>query len=161
MIQAVFNMKPLQVSILDTREPEKAIQVVEVLHGSFAHSNRYTVSRLTEEIKPQAQPLYRQFFVATINAKGDNQVVGAGGVKAADWASNTHILYLSAVHPDYRNQGVGKRLVKARIEWIRSTFGSGRLLVSTAKLERFKQFGFKAVSKPCDSGRAIMIMEFY
>jgi len=152
--------KAYQITVLDTADSEKVIQAVEVLHGCFAGSDRYTVSRLTEELKSIGLPLYRQFFVATLKSKGEERVVGVGGVKAADWASNTHILYLSAVHPDFRNRGIGRRLVKARVERTRAQFDSGRILVSTAKLERFKQFGFKPISKSCDKGRAIMVMEF-
>ena len=150
----------VQVIALDLGDPEKVIQAVEVMHGSFAGSDRYTVSRLSDELKPVGQPLYRQFFVATLKVKGGDRVVGVGGVKAADWASNTHILYLSAVHPDFRNRGIGKKLVKARVEWIRSAFKEGRIMVSTAKLDRFKQSGFRPVTKSCDKGRAIMVMEF-
>ena len=149
-----------QIAPLDTAASEKVIQAVEVLHGCYAGSDRYTVSRLTDELKPVGLPLYRQFFVATVRSKGEKRVIGVGGVKAADWASNTHILYLSAVHPDFRNRDIGRRLVKARVEWLGAQFDGGRILVSTAKLERFKQFGFKPVSKSCDKGRAIMMMEF-
>lgn len=150
----------VQVAVLDDAESEKVIQTVEVLHGSFAGSDRYTVSRLTEEVKPAGEPLYRHFFIATVKTKAEERVVGVGGVKAADWASNTHVLYLSAVHQDFRNSGIGKKLVKARVDWIRTHFGSGRVVVSTPKIERFKQFGFRPVTRACDKGRAIMIMEF-
>lgn len=150
----------VQVAVLDDAESEKVIQTVEVLHGSFAGSDRYTVSRLTEEVKPAGAPLYRHFFIATVKTKAEERVVGVGGVKAADWASNTHVLYLSAVHQDFRNSGIGKKLVKARVDWIRTHFGSGRVVVSTPKIERFKQFGFRPVTRACDKGRAIMIMEF-
>lgn len=154
------NSKAIQVAVLNAEESEKVIQTVEVLHGCFAGSDRYTVSRLTEEVKPVSEPIYRHFFIATVHSKKEERVVGVGGVKAADWASNTHILYLSAVHPDYRNLGIGKKLVKARVEWIRAHFSGGRVLVSTPKIERFKQFGFQPATKSCDKGRAIMIMEF-
>lgn len=152
--------KAYQIAALDTADSEKVIQAVEVLHGCFAGSDRYTVSRLTEELRTMGPPFYRHFFVATMRAKGEERVIGVGGVKAADWASNTHILYLSAVHPEFRNRGIGRKLVKARVDWIQSTFQEGRILVSTAKLERFKQFGFRSVTRSCDKGRAIMAMEF-
>lgn len=154
------NYKSLKVELLDVGEPEKVIQTLEVLHGSFSGGDRYTVSRLSEELKPMAMPLYRHFFVVTQKLKNTERVLGVGGLKAADWASNTHILYLSAVHHDFRNRGFGKMLIRKRIEWIRSEFDEGRILVSTNKQERFKQFGFRAVTKSCDKGRAIMIMEF-
>jgi GNAT superfamily N-acetyltransferase len=105
-------------------------------------------------------PFYRRFFIATARYGDEERVVGAGGVKAADWASNTHILYLSAVHPEYRNRGIGKRLVKARVEWIRSKFKQGRVVVSTDKLDRFKQLGFRVATKTCDQGRALMILDY-
>ncbi|MEN9879778.1 MAG: hypothetical protein RIQ55_424 [Pseudomonadota bacterium] len=150
----------VQVAVLDDAESEKVIQTVEVLHGSFAGNDRYTVQRLNEEVKPAGEPLYRHFFIATVETKAEVKVVGVGGIKAADWASNTHVLYLSAVHPDFRNSGIGKKLVKARIDWVRAHFGNGRMVVSTPKIERFKQFGFRQVTRACDKGRAIMIMEF-
>ena len=137
--------KILRLALLDVEEPEKVIQTVEVLHGSFAGSDRYTVTRLSEEIRPAGLPFYRQFFVATLNVKNEERVVGVGGIKAADWASNTHLLYLSAVHSEFRNQGIGKKLVRARLDWVREKFDHGRVLVSTPKLERFKQFGFKGI----------------
>lgn len=156
----MVSSKVIQIAVLDAGESEKVIQTVEVLHGCFAGSERYTVSRLNEELKPMIEPMYRHFFVATVQTKKETRVVGVGGVKAADWASNTHILYLSGVHPDYRNIGIGRKLIKARIDWIQSRFEGGRVLVSTPKIERFKQFGFKPATKSCDKGRAIMLMEF-
>lgn len=150
----------VQVDVLDAAESEKVIQTVEVLHGSFSGSDRYTVKRLTEEVKPAGEPLYRHFFIATVKTKAEERVVGVGGVKAADWASNTHVLYLSAVHPEFRNLGIGRKLVKARVDWLRNQFGNGRVVVSTPKVERFRQFGFRPVTRACDKGRAIMVMEF-
>ena len=154
------NSKGIEIGVLDTGEPEKVIQSIELLHGSFACSDRYTVARLSEELKQLDVPLYRQFFIATLRTNKEERVVGIGGVKAADWASNTHILYLSAVHPEFRNLGIGKRLVKDRVHWIRSNFSGGRVLVSTPKIERFKQFGFRQVTESCHKGRAIMLMEY-
>jgi GNAT superfamily N-acetyltransferase len=154
------NSKGIEISVLNAGESEKVIQTVELLHGSFAGSDRYTVSRLNEELKPLSEPLYRQFFIAMAHTRKADRVIGVGGIKAADWASNTHILYLSAVHPDFRNQGIGKKLVRARVEWIRANFSTGRVLVSTPKIDRFRQFGFKQVSKSCEKGRALMLMEY-
>ena len=70
-----------------------------------------------------------QFFIAT---KG-RQIVGVAGVKAADWALKTHLLYLSAVAPEMRGKGVGRALLDARLEWIKRKFDSGRVLVLTAR----------------------------
>lgn len=148
--------KKVQFAALDTHDAEQVIKSVELLFTCFADRERYTIKRLTDELKLAEKPFYRQFIVA----EADGVIVGGGGVKAVDWASNTHVLYLSAVHPSYRSRGIGKALVKARLDWLKDNFGSGRVLVSTAKIERFKLFGFKPVSHVCQDGRVIMLNEF-
>lgn len=152
--------KAIRYALLDPAEAEKVIQAIEVLYRCFSDGDRYTVSRLTEELKQPPTVFYRQFFVAIAGVEADERIVGVGGVKAADWASNTHVLYLSAVHPEFRNRGIGKGLVKVRVDWVREHHDAGRVLVSTAKVDRFKQLGFRSASKACDKGRAIMILEF-
>ena len=156
--------KSVQVTALDTNDAENVIQAIEVLHRCFSDKERYSIERLGNELVPESisksASFYRQFFIATLHERDAERVVGVAGVKAADWASDTHILYMSAVHPDYRNRGIGKRLVKTRIDWVRSQFVAGRVLVSTAKIDRFKQFGFKAVTQSSEAGRSIMLMEF-
>lgn len=153
------NKEAIRIHTL-SQDPEWTIQTIQVLHACFSGGERYNVSRLTEEVKAQDMPFYRRFFIATAKVGMKERVIGAGGVKAADWASNTHILYLSAVHPDYRNRGIGKRLVKARVEWIRSKFEQGRVIVSTDKLDRYKQLGFRNATKFCDQGRVLMVLEY-
>lgn len=152
--------KNIRYEALDTAEAERVIQAIEVLYRCFSDGDRYTVSRLTEELKQGVSVFYKQFFVAVASAGDSDRVVGVGGVKAADWASNTHILYLSAVHPEFRNRGIGKGLVKVRTDWVREHHDQGRILVSTAKIDRFKQLGFRSASKTCDKDRSIMIYEF-
>lgn len=153
--------KSIRYDLLDTAaDAERVIQAIEVLYRCFSDGDRYTVSRLTEELKKGSPVFYKQFFAAIAGEGSVERVVGVGGVKAADWASHTHILYLSAVHPEYRNRGIGKGLVKVRTDWVREHHEQGRILVSTAKTDRFKQLGFRSVSKSCDKDRAIMIFEF-
>ena len=119
-------------------------------------SDRYEKSRLETEIFSEDKlPFYRKFFCA-YNA--DGLFIGVGGIKAADWASDTHILYLMAVDKDHRGKGVGTDLEKARIEWLLSNFNHGRCLVSTKRKKRFVRWGFKVVSEIND--RYLMILEF-
>ena len=148
--------KNFQYSVLDVSEAEKSIKTVELLGACFSDRERYSVKRLTEEVKQMQMPFYRKFFVAEFQGT----IVGGGGVKAVDWASDTHVLYLSAVAPKFRSRGIGKALVKARLDWLADNFKTGRLFVSTQKIERFKSFGFKQVSQPSHDGRTIMIKEF-
>lgn len=131
-------------------------QALAVLLESFPDRERYGEARMRAELSPQPAPLYRTFFLALMN----DQVVGISGIKAAEWASDTHVLYLSAVAPSARGQGIGRNLLAARIGWVRTQFPHGRVLVSTAKTKRFKDFGFKSVGKYEKDGRQLMLLEF-
>lgn len=148
--------KKFEISELDVADAEKSISTLELLAACFSDRERYSVKRLSEEIKQTQMPFYRKFIVAEFQGA----IVGVGGVKALDWASDTHVLYLSSVSLEFRNRGIGKALVKARLEWLAKNFKSGRVLVSSQKIERFKSFGFKQVSQPSHDGRAIMLKEF-
>lgn len=154
------RLKNLTYQTLDLSKPEQVIQSVEVLHLCFPGNDRYTVERLINEVKLTSDVFYRKFFVATVSERDQERVVGVAGIKAADWASDTHILYLSGVHPEFRNQGIGKALLKLRVEWVKSEFNHGRMLVSTAKVDRFKQYKFRLATRSCEKGRSIMVMEF-
>ena len=129
---------------------------VAILVDAFGDPARYDEERIRAELVPAAEPFYRRFFVAR---RGD-EVVGIGGVKAADWASNTHILYLSAVAERARGQGVAKALIETRMAWVSGRFGSGRLLVSTARRKRFANYGFRPCSEDAASGRTMMVLDF-
>lgn len=148
--------RPFKISVLDVSDSARAIKLVELLALCFADRERYSVKRLTEEIKHTQMPFYRKFFIAEC----EGEIVGAGGIKALDWASDTHVLYLSAVDPKFRSRGIGKSLVRARLAWLAGNFKSGRVLVSTQKIERFKSLDFKQVSEESHDGRTIMLKEF-
>ena len=79
------RLKKIRFELLDLGDAEKVISSIELLSTCFANKERYTVKRLTDELKESAKPFYRQFIVAI----ADEEVVGCGGVKALDWASNT------------------------------------------------------------------------
>lgn len=150
------STKKIQFVTLNVNHAEQVIKTIELFSSCFSDRERYTVKRLTDELRPSQKPFYRQFFIA----ESQGHVVGAGGVKALDWASHTHALYLSAVHAGYRGRGIGKNLIKLRLDWLKENYQSGRVIVSTAKIERFKQFGFAQVSETCKDGRALMLKEF-
>jgi len=119
-------------------------------------SERYEAKRLAAEIATvDSLPFYRKFFAAY---DLDGNLIGVGGLKAADWASDTHILYMMAVEKNHRGQGVGSDLEKARIQWVRDNFPSGRCLVSTKHKKRFERWDFKIVSEVND--RYLMMLEF-
>lgn len=127
-----------------------------LLFKAFAKPERYSTQRLTEELQTDSAPFYRKFFIAF----EAGEIIGVGGVKAADWASNTHLLYLSAVAPTHRRQGIGRELIKARIEWVEKNFKSGQILVSSAKNKRFRDLGFVPIPKTHLEGRRLMIRRF-
>ena len=121
-----------------------------------SESERYDESRLQTEICPtETQPFYRIFFGAY---DVDGTLIGVGGVKAADWASDTHILYMMAVDKNHRGKGVGSDLERVRIEWVMDNFTHGRCLVSTRHKKRFERWHFKTVSEV--NNRYLMALEF-
>lgn len=127
-----------------------------VLLASFDNPQRYDRARIEAQLISAEAPFYRHFFVA----RRGEEIVGAGGIKAADWAIDTHILYMSAVAEPMRGQGIARGLIAARIAWVIENFPSGRLLVSTARTGRFNRLGFRVVGKHESDGRRLMMMEF-
>ncbi|MDD2989291.1 MAG: GNAT family N-acetyltransferase [Zoogloea sp.] len=114
------------------------------------------MTRILEQLQTAAPPFYRHFFIC----RQHGEVVGVGGIKAADWASDTHILYLSAVAEHARGQGIARSLIATRIAWVMENYPSGRLLVSTARSRRFARLGFRLMGKREAGGRRLMLMEF-
>jgi GNAT superfamily N-acetyltransferase len=100
-------------------------------------------------------PFYRKFFGAY---DFDGTLIGVGGIKSADWASDTHILYMMAVDKSHRGKGVGSDLESIRIQWMLENFPRGRCLVSTKHKKRFERWDFKTVSEV--NNRHLMILEF-
>lgn len=130
--------------------------VVRLLVEAFGDAERYDERRIRSALEPASDPFYRKFFVAYRGG----EVVGAGGVKAADWASATHILYLSAVAKAARGQGIAKALIQARMAWVLANFGSGRILVSSTHKKRFIAYGFRPFSEDKADGRTLLVHEF-
>jgi predicted N-acetyltransferase YhbS len=128
----------------------------DVILAAFADPTRYGRERLVEQLAPAAMPFYRRFFVA----RRQGELVGVGGIKAADWASDTHILYLSAVAEHARGQGIARALIHTRIAWLMENYAHGRLLVSTARTRRFTRLGFRMAGKHDAGGRRLMLLEF-
>ncbi|MGZ4960614.1 MAG: GNAT family N-acetyltransferase [Methylomonas sp.] len=119
-------------------------------------AERYEKSRVANEIATvDPLPFYRKFFGAY---DLDGILIGVGGLKAADWASDTHILYMMAVDINHRGKGVGSDLESVRIKWVRDHFPRGRCIVSTKHKKRFERWDFKTVSEV--NNRHLMILEF-
>ncbi len=150
-------MKPdFAIVPLDGGDPARQAASAALLENAFGDPERYRHERIVRELVPDDSLLYRRFFVAL----RDGQVLAVGGVKAADWATKTHLLYLSAVAPEQRGQGIGRALLEARLTWIIGHFGSGRILVSTAKAKRFRELGFKEIRGSEVAGRHLMLYRF-
>ena len=148
-------MDDVQIEELDWRDSERVHAARALIASAFENPERYGAERLEQELQQAAAPFYRQLFVATRLG----QVVGVAGVKAADWASDTHILYLSAVARAFRGQGIGRSLVEARLDWLTASFKRGRILVSTGKPRRFKSLKFRIVTGSRKDGRWLMMRE--
>lgn len=138
-----------RIALLDWSDQASLAAAQAVIVAAFADTDRYPLARIAQELQPGITPFFRQFFVAWQYVDGVEKIVGVGGIKAADWASDLAVLYLSAVLPQARGQGIGRALVTARLDWLRQQKrqkAHGRVMVSTQKLRRFKSLGFKVVS---------------
>ena len=149
-------MSKLLIRALDTHDPAQLESSIDLVEQAFADPERYDRERIAREMLGHHPVFYRQFFVAI---KG-GRIVGVAGVKAADWAAKTHLLYLSAVTPEMRGQGIGRALVEVRMEWVERQFSSGRMLVSTARTKRFREFGFVEVKGSEINDRHLMMYRF-
>lgn len=152
-------MQAFEIHPLATLGPTASATAQAVLEVAFNDHERYSAARLLEELQekpPSDGPYYRLFFVALVAG----QIVGVAGLKAADWASDLHLLYLSAVLPEFRSRGIGRQLVRARLQWLEKNFAHGRVMVSTRKPKRFHDFGFKAVPHSQMHGRQLMMRRF-
>jgi len=149
-------MSKLLIRALDTHDPGQLGASIDLVEQAFADPERYDRERVAREMLGNHPVFYRQFFVAI---KG-GRIVGVSGVKAADWAAKTHLLYLSAVTPEMRGQGIGRALVEVRMEWVERQFSSGRILVSTARTKRFREFGFVEIKGGEINDRYLMMYRF-
>lgn len=148
--RAPFLIRPLPLD-----DANALADAARVLDLSFNDPVRYPLERLVRCLEQHDGTFYNRFVIA--EQHGD--IVGVGGVKAADWASDTHLLYLSAVAPHARGQGIGKALVEARLAWLRQHLQRGRVLVSTTKRKRFEGLGFKELTGRSVDGKALMMLE--
>lgn len=149
-------MKRLRIEPLD---PDSAILVdacTTLLVNAFADPVRYSLERIRRDLLQREIIFYRQFFVAIAGG----EVLGVGGVKAADWASDTHILHLSAVAPEQRGKGIGRALIAARVAWVEANFARGRILVSTARTRRYRELGFVEIRASRIGNRRLMVRRF-
>lgn len=149
-------MGKIRIDTLDCSSPALLSASVTLIFNAFADPERYSAERITRELRGDDPVFYRRFFVAM----DAGEIIAVGGVKAADWASGTHILYLSAVAPERRGKGIGRALIKARIDWLEENFASGRILVSAAKTRRFRDLGFVEIRNSALDGRHLLLRKF-
>ncbi|MBI4742169.1 MAG: GNAT family N-acetyltransferase [Betaproteobacteria bacterium] len=149
-------MGKVRIETLDTGDLPLLEASIALLADAFEGAERYSAARLGEELPGGTALFYRQYFVA---AKGC-ETVGFGGVKAAEWASHTHPLYLLAVARQHRGQGIGRALQQARADWAEKNFKPGRILVSSARAGRFHAPGFVPIPKSGIEGRYLMMRRF-
>ena len=141
---------------LDWNDSEGVAAARRLIVTAFDNAQRYPEQRIAKELQPAAAPQYRQFLVAW----HEGRMVGTGGMKSTDWASDTHILYLSAVESALRGKGIGRALVRARLDWIFARHDHGRILVSTLKPKRYRGMGFREICRKASPTPRLMLLEF-
>lgn len=148
-------MSKFHIYQIDMNDPINKDCALQLYFKTYPENNeRYSLDRLDDDLLSQSGWNYRTFFAANIGS----QLVGIGAIKAADWASNTHIMYLGAVASEHRGMGIGTALEKARIQYVKENFSTGRILVSTKHSKRFQKHGFSDISHI--AGRHMMCLEF-
>lgn len=86
-----LQMKTYTIRPLDNTSTALSDAVNLLSSNCPSESERYEESRLATELcQVDTLPFYRKFFGAY---DFDGTLIGVGGIKAADWASDTHILY--------------------------------------------------------------------
>lgn len=141
---------------LDWRDKIAVEAARDLIVSVFGDEVRYASKRIASELRPLPKPHYRQFLAIW----HEGRMVGAAGIKGADWASDTHLLYLSAVHADHRGKGFGRALVETRLDWIRERHENGKILASTFKPRRYRQFGFVPIGRAREDTAQLMLLEF-
>lgn len=149
-------MKPFSIRPLNNNAQDLTAAIDLLTRNCSSESGRYDQNRLSAEIVPIDSPTFYKKFYGAYDL--EQQLIGVGGIKAADWASDTHILYMMAVEKAHRGQGVGSALEKIRIQWLRDNFKHGRCLVSTKHQKRFERWHFIAISEI--NQRQLMLLEF-
>lgn len=149
-------MKRLRIEPLDPDSGALVEACTTLLVNAFADPVRYSLERIRRDLQQREAIFYRQFFVAMAGG----EVLGVGGIKAADWASDTHILHLSAVAPEQRGKGIGRALIAARVAWVEANFERGRILVSTARTRRYRELGFVEIRASRIGSRRLMVRRF-
>ncbi len=149
-------MARIRIDTLDPSSPVLLEACVTLIVNAFADPERYHAERVRRELCCDDPVFYRRFFIAM----EEGEIFAIGGVKAADWASRTHILYLSAVAPEKRGRGIGRALIKARLDWLEANFKSGRVLVSATKARRFRDLGFHEIRDGRSEGKHLMLRRF-
>lgn len=149
-------MTGLRIDTLETASSHLVGACVTLLFNALAKPERYSAQCLSDELRSDSRSFYRKFFIA-VEA---GEIIGVGGVKAANWASDTHLLYLSAVLPSHRCQGIGRALVTARVAWVEQNFKSGRILVSSTRAKRYRDLGFVQIPKSSIGGHHLMMRRF-
>lgn len=80
------------------------------------------------------------YFVAEI----DEVIVGCGGINFKT-NENTSMLSWDIIHPEYQGKGIGKKILKHRINFIKENYSTYKIIVRTSQIvyEFYEKQGFK------------------
>jgi ribosomal protein S18 acetylase RimI-like enzyme len=140
-------------------KPEDAAKCLQYMHELLAEKNlcipttpkefKYTLKEEKKTIKRYNASKNSIFIVAMNNSRMAGILTSDGG----GWKANEHVtLFGMSVHKDYRNKGVGEKLLRFLIAWARKTRLIKRIELNVYERNKpaihlYKKLGFKHEGK--------------
>jgi len=128
----------------------------QMLEIDKINNPKYPVARARKELEEMfSSSLIKPTYILLEDNK---RILGFGGF-ASSWTDNMiYNLCWINVHPDFRNRGIGKRIVKTLIREVRGLKKpKAKMITIATKIPAFyKKFGFKKITKKYDGDYVLM-----
>ncbi|NPE26990.1 GNAT family N-acetyltransferase [Methanococcoides sp. SA1] len=132
------------------RDVEKMVEIISI------NSPKYPKKLATKEIREMFSKSLIKPTYLLLEDKG--RILGFGGF-ASSWAdAMIYNLFWITVHPDFKNKGVGKRIVESLIKEVKKIKKpkAKMVTISTEIPAFYKKFGFKKISSKYDGDYVLM-----
>jgi L-amino acid N-acyltransferase YncA len=125
--------------------------VIDEIQIQFPKRTKSSIIKEMGKAQKSRRTQFKKDFKSKNNywvvAEKNKDIVGFANAEINNKEGKLTMLY---IQKPFRNKGIGKKLTKARIKWIKSkkakTISAGILLKNNASISNLKSFGFKPVS---------------